>query len=255
MSERAVRDWPVWKWTLLFAGVWIGAGVLVDIVDEWATRYLGPHAPLVLWGVLGLVALGWAARARSVAGNERPPAEGEPEDGKAPAEARERRFRLGFLLAWALVGLLGVLVEGGVGDLVEAVRSLPPGDLPVVAVLLAHVALLVLGVAVALTDRWPIYTVVALALFVFVPTSIPDPGTALAVGAALLVLEALVLARLSPEAAVWFCAVVGGDWLQWTMSAGGAADGYGLVDGLAGAGLAAAAAFLSARLGRRRQVA
>lgn len=254
MSERAVRDRPVWQLTLLFSAVWIGAGVLVELVHEWATAYLGPNARFVLWGVLGLVALGWTARARSEEGHDPAAPEGEREDRKAATETRERRFRLGFLLAWALVGLLGVLVEGGVGDLVEAVRALPPGDLPVVAVLLAHVALLVLGMAVALTDRWPIYTVLALALFVFALTSIPDPGATLAVGAALLVLEALVLTRLSPAAAVWFCAVVGGDWLLWTMSAGGA-DGYGLLDGLAGAGFAAAAAFLSARVGRRRQVA
>lgn len=251
ITERMTRDWPVWKWTLLFSGVWVGGGVLVDVLDEWATPYLGPYAPFVLWGGLGLVALAWAARARSEEGHEPSPSEGGPEDRKAPTEARERRFRLGFLLAWALVGLLGILVEGGVGDLVEAVRSLPPGDLPVVAVLLAHVALLVLAMAVALTDRWPIYTVLALALFGFALTSIPDPGTTLVVGAALLVLEALVLTRLSPEAAVWFCVIVGGDWLVWTTIMKGAKDHDPLV-GLIGAVFAGAMGWLAVRFDPRR---
>lgn len=152
-----VRDWPVWEWTAWIVAGFASVGVL-GFVGDWVKVHLGAIWLFVLFALLGAAGLGLflrdRPRPRAPVG---PPADGE-EDGEAPVEERERRAKLGFLVALLLVYGALFLVEGTFGDLLETLRSFPASNWPSIAVLLAHVAVLARAFVVSLTERWPLHT-------------------------------------------------------------------------------------------------
>ena len=253
MTTPEVRDWPVWKWTLVIAATFLGGGVL-QVVGEWAKQYLGPNAPFILWAALGGAALGLFLRHRLDRDDRTTKRAESRGEGGSRVEERERRMKLGFLLAWALVGVIGVVIDGGIRETMEAARSIREADWPIVAMMLVHIVLLVLGMAISLSDNWPVYVVVALAAIGLTTLYIPDPNLSLGAAALLLMTGALLLTFRSRKASLWFCGIVGGEWFLWTTMMNGA-DTYDPVHGLVGVLFAGVTAFLAWQFGPRLETA
>lgn len=242
------RDWPIWKWASATAALFLAGGGLWALV-----AWIAPQAGLWERGLIynGILAAAlvvwWLGRDPETDGAADPKAR-EPHRAQVDSDEAARRFRIGSLLGLALAMAAGFLITGGAQDFTEALESLPPVSWGAILLILVHVGLMAGAMAVALTDTWPIYTLVALVLLL-APSMIADGALALGLSAVLVPIVALLLTFRSWRASVWFCLVAGMEWLLWTTVANGAAI-YDPIDGVVGAAWALAAAFLAWTYGR-----